>query len=234
MRHQSRPDPLRQSDRQRVKIRRSASSCRSAGRRDRHELLPLRPRRPLDRWSTSASASPTTRLPGVDIVLPDPRFIEEQRAKLDGLILTHAHEDHLGAVPYLWPRLRLPDLVHALHRRRAAARSWREADFAARRADHASSSRASRSSVGGLRLPLRPRHPLDPRCQRAGARHAASARVLHTGDWKLDPAPLVGARTDVDGAGAAGQGGRAGDGVRQHQRALAAARRAPRPRCATA
>ena len=47
-------------------------------------------------------------LPGVDIVLPDLRYIEQQRPQLDGLILTHAHEDHLGAVPYLWPRLRCP------------------------------------------------------------------------------------------------------------------------------
>ena len=48
------------------------------------------------------------RLPGVDIVLPDLQFIEQQRAFLDGLVLTHAHEDHLGAVPYLWPRLGCP------------------------------------------------------------------------------------------------------------------------------
>ena len=46
--------------------------------------------------------------PGVEIILPDPRFIEEQRDDLVGLVLTHAHEDHIGAVPYLWPRLRCP------------------------------------------------------------------------------------------------------------------------------
>src|SRR3546814_9145192 len=37
-------------------------------------------------------------------ILPDPEFIVDRAAQLDGLVLTHAHEDHLGAVPYLWPR----------------------------------------------------------------------------------------------------------------------------------
>ncbi len=45
---------------------------------------------------------------GLDVVMPDPAFIEERRDRLDGLLITHAHEDHLGAVPYLWPRLRCP------------------------------------------------------------------------------------------------------------------------------
>src|SRR3546814_15793424 len=42
------------------------------------------------------------RLPGVDVEMPDPRFIVDRRDDLAGLVLTHAHEDHLGAVPYLW------------------------------------------------------------------------------------------------------------------------------------
>ena len=46
--------------------------------------------------------------PGVDVILPDLRFIEEERATLAGLVLTHAHEDHLGAVIELWPRLKVP------------------------------------------------------------------------------------------------------------------------------
>lgn len=48
------------------------------------------------------------RFPNVDILLPDPDFIEDRRDNLVGLVVTHAHEDHLGAVPYLWPRLRCP------------------------------------------------------------------------------------------------------------------------------
>src|SRR5262249_27331993 len=47
-------------------------------------------------------------LPGVELIVPDPTFIEERRGDLLGLILTHAHEDHLGAVAWLWPRFRCP------------------------------------------------------------------------------------------------------------------------------
>ena len=47
-------------------------------------------------------------MPGVDVVMPDPAFIEERRKDLVGIVLTHAHEDHLGAVADLWPRLKAP------------------------------------------------------------------------------------------------------------------------------
>lgn len=47
-------------------------------------------------------------LPGIDLIFPDPGFIEERRNDLLGLVLTHGHEDHIGAIPYLWSRLRCP------------------------------------------------------------------------------------------------------------------------------
>ena len=47
-------------------------------------------------------------LPGIDLILPDITFIEEDRSALKGILLTHAHEDHFGALPDLWPRLRVP------------------------------------------------------------------------------------------------------------------------------
>ena len=47
-------------------------------------------------------------LPGVDLVLPDIRYLVEQRRNILGLVLTHAHEDHFGAVLDLWPRLKIP------------------------------------------------------------------------------------------------------------------------------
>ena len=46
--------------------------------------------------------------PGIEVIMPDHAFIAERRDDLLGLVLTHAHEDHIGAVPYLWPQLRCP------------------------------------------------------------------------------------------------------------------------------
>src|SRR5690349_3276450 len=51
---------------------------------------------------------PDASLPGVDLVLPDTRFIEEQLQNLRGIVITHAHEDHYGALHELWPKLKAP------------------------------------------------------------------------------------------------------------------------------
>src|SRR5690349_10600049 len=51
---------------------------------------------------------PDSSLPGVDLVLPDIRYIEEDLANLRGIVITHAHEDHYGALLDLWPRLKAP------------------------------------------------------------------------------------------------------------------------------
>src|SRR5205807_9571137 len=49
-----------------------------------------------------------SELPEVDVMMPDPGFIAERRDRLVGLVITHAHEDHIGAVAWLWPQLRCP------------------------------------------------------------------------------------------------------------------------------
>jgi ribonuclease J len=51
---------------------------------------------------------PDESTPGIDVILPDLTFIEKRRDKLAGLVLTHGHEDHLGAIPYLWNRIQCP------------------------------------------------------------------------------------------------------------------------------
>ena len=47
-------------------------------------------------------------LPGIDLIMPDIRFLEKERKSLIGLVLTHAHEDHFGAIMDLWPKLKCP------------------------------------------------------------------------------------------------------------------------------
>jgi ribonuclease J len=60
--------------------------------------------------------------PGVDLILPDTRFIEERRDDLLGIVLTHGHEDHIGAVPYLAADLGVP-LYDPVHRRAGACQA---------------------------------------------------------------------------------------------------------------
>src|SRR5918911_4897569 len=47
-------------------------------------------------------------MPGIDLMFPDLRFLEDERSGLFGILITHAHEDHIGALAELWPRLRAP------------------------------------------------------------------------------------------------------------------------------
>ena len=62
----------------------------------------------LDRGRSRRRRSRGDDLPGVDLIMPDIRFLIEERRNLAGLVLTHAHEDHFGALLDLWPRLRVP------------------------------------------------------------------------------------------------------------------------------
>jgi ribonuclease J len=143
------------------------------------------------------------RLPGADIVLPDPRFLEAERDRLLGLVLTHAHEDHLGAVPYLWPRLGCPiwctPFAAAVLRRKLA-----DAGLVAAGPIHEVEPRRP-FAVGpfGCRF-LHVTHSIPE--ANALVIETAAGRILHTGDWKLDPAPLIGPTTDADGLEELGNG----------------------------
>ncbi|MPZ10313.1 MAG: RNase J family beta-CASP ribonuclease [Kiloniellaceae bacterium] len=133
------------------------------------------------------------RLPGIDVEMPDPSFIVERRADLAGLVLTHAHEDHIGAVPYLWERLRCPiyatKFTAALLRRKLAEVGL---------LDEAPLTEVPLSgsfSVGPFEIELITLTHSIPEPNALVIRTAAGT-VLHTGDWKLDPTPLVGETYD--------------------------------------
>jgi ribonuclease J len=131
--------------------------------------------------------------PGIDIIMPDPAFIVERRADLAGLVLTHAHEDHIGAVPYLWPRLRCPiyatPFTAAVLRRKLA-----EADLLLE-AEITEIPMSGRFSVGPFEVELVTITHSIPEPNAVILRTPLGA-VLHTGDWKLDPDPVIGPITD--------------------------------------
>ena len=143
-------------------------------------------------------------LPGIDLVMPDTSFIEKHRRDLVGLVITHAHEDHIGALVDLWPKLQCQ--VYAT-------------PFA-----------AGLLEIKRLREPGAPQIPV--RIMSAGARLDLSpfevevidmahsipestslairtplGTVLHTGDWKIDDTPIVGRPTDGARLAAIGEEG---------------------------
>ena len=133
--------------------------------------------------------------PGVDLLMPDTAFIEARSEELLGLVLTHAHEDHLGAVPHLWPRLRCP--VYATgFAASVLRRKLQEVDLA----DEVPITEVPLSGsfeIGPFAVELITLTHSIPEPNALVIRTAAGT-VLHTGDWKLDPDPLVGPTADED------------------------------------
>jgi ribonuclease J len=142
-------------------------------------------------------------LPGVEIVLPDPSFIAERRKDLSGLVLTHAHEDHFGAIPYLWERLRCP--IYCT-RFTAAVLARKLEEVGIRRAIMNVVAPGERFPVGPFECSLlQVTHSIPE--SHALALRTPLGNVLHTGDWKLDPEPLVGPLTATDDLEAFGREG---------------------------
>jgi len=133
-------------------------------------------------------------VPGVDLLVPDPSFITERRKDLVGLVLTHAHEDHLGAVPYLWPRLRCP--VYATPFTAAVLR-LKLIEFGLQKEVEIHEIPLSGSfSLGPFDLRyITVTHSI-PEPNMLAIRSGGET-LLHTADWKLDPDPVLGELTDV-------------------------------------
>ncbi len=143
-------------------------------------------------------------LPEVDVMVPDPAFIAERRDSLVGLVITHAHEDHLGAVAWLWRQLRCPvyatPFAAAVLRRKLA-----EAQLLAEVKLHVVPPGGS-FELPPFSLRMIPVTHSTPEAQALVIRTAAGT-VLHTGDWKLDSEPTVGPPTDEAAFAALGEEG---------------------------
>lgn len=131
--------------------------------------------------------------PGVDVIVPDPTYLEGEDVL--GIVLTHAHEDHIGALGWLWPRIKAP-----LYATPFTAFLIREKLRDAGLLDQ----------VKLIEVPLGGTIDLDPfHVEMVTITHSIAepnglaiktplGTVLHTGDWKIDNDPVVGERTDVD------------------------------------
>ena len=134
-------------------------------------------------------------LPGIDLIMPNTNYIEQRKDKLVGLIITHAHEDHVGALAHLWRRFRCP--VYATPFTMIIIRmKLAEAGLL--------------DEVPLIEVPLEGSVEVGPFTvdflslthsipEPNAVRITTDAGVIfHTGDWKLDPDPLLGDKTDAD------------------------------------
>ena len=133
--------------------------------------------------------------PGVEIVLPDLRFIEEERGALEGIVLTHAHEDHFGAVIDLWDRLRAP--IYATPFTAAMLRSKLAEEGSGIEPPITVVPMGARFKVGPFDLEFVTMAHSIPEPSGLVIR-TPHGIIFHTGDWKLDRTPLVGEPTDEE------------------------------------
>jgi len=132
-------------------------------------------------------------LPGIDLIMPDISFLEKERKNLMGLVLTHAHEDHFGAIIDLWPKLKCP--IYATQFSAALFEAKCAAERKAPNIPVTVVPSGGRVDVGPFNVEFIPVAHSIPEAH-ALAIHTDAGTVLHTGDWKIDPTPTLGRPTD--------------------------------------
>jgi ribonuclease J len=143
-------------------------------------------------------------LPGIDLVMPDIRFLVEERRNLAAIVLTHGHEDHFGALIDLWPHLRVP--IYATPFTAALLEAKRQSEIGAPELPVRVIGLGSRFRVGPFDLELVSVAHSIPESNALVIRTPLGT-VLHTGDWKLDSTPILGPPTDEGKLRALGEEG---------------------------
>src|ERR1044072_5264616 len=141
-------------------------------------------------------------LPGVGLILPDISYLVEQRRNILGLVVTHAHEDHFGAVIDLWPRLKIP--IYATPFTAALLQAKRESEPGAPEIPVNVGPLGGRATLGPFDIDLVSMAHSIPESNGLIIRTPLGA-VLHTGDWKIDATPII--RPPTGAAHARGLGG---------------------------
>jgi ribonuclease J len=132
-------------------------------------------------------------VPGIDIILPDVQFLEKERKNLKGIVLTHGHEDHVGAMYDLWPRFKVP--VFTTPFTAALLESKRTMEENAFSIPVTVVKQGGRITIGPFDVEFVPVAHSIPESNALAIRTPLGL-VVHTGDWKIDPMPVAGTTTD--------------------------------------
>lgn len=134
--------------------------------------------------------------PGVDLIMPDIAWLEARKSRIDGIFITHGHEDHIGAVGHLWPKLKAP--MYA--RRFTGALGKLKLEEYGLPADALTIVRARPQLVeaGPFKVQFLPISHSIPECSMLVI-DTPAGRIIHTGDFKLDATPVVGEGWDEAG-----------------------------------
>lgn len=137
---------------------------------------------------------PGPHQPGVDVIFPDIAFIEKNLKDIVGIVITHAHEDHYGALLELWPSIRKPVYCTAFVAGLLNAKSSSYGEYEAVPTEIVA--QGAKIDIGPFNVEfIAVSHSIPE--PNALLITTDAGRVLHTGDWKLDPTPGVGLPTDV-------------------------------------
>jgi ribonuclease J len=142
--------------------------------------------------------------PGVEIILPDPSYIEDYADDIIAIVLTHAHEDHIGAMGWLWPRLRAP--IYATPFTAFLLREKMRDAGCLKDADITEVPMGGSIDLGPFQVTLVTLTHSIPEPNGLAIRTPLGT-ILHTGDWKIDPDPILGDSTDIDALTALGDEG---------------------------
>ena len=132
-------------------------------------------------------------LPGVDLVMPDVTFLENERPNILGLVVTHGHEDHFGAILDLWPKLKIP--VYCTAFTAGLLDTKRELDYSSYDVPVTIFKAGDQFELGPFSLEaIAVAHSIPEAVSLAIKTPLGT--VIHTGDWKIDVEPSLGAPTD--------------------------------------
>ena len=154
--------------------------------------------------------------PGIDLILPDLEFIEKQKDELVGIVLTHGHEDHIGALPYLAADLKAP--LYATPFTAGLIAGKLEEEGLTGQVKLNIIERGGAFDLGPFKLTLSSRWRTRSRKGNGLLIETPFGSIFHTGDWKIDETPVLGEPSSHEALDADRRPGRARAGVQFDQR----------------